>query len=86
MKDYKDITKSTVLFIDTHWTTSATNMFYLKYLSIFYRGKKVGLVYDKAPSNYSKAVNDYAKCWNDNPDNTCTFVIEFVNLCLIGVY
>ena len=24
--------------------------------------------------------------WNDNPDNTCTFVIEFVDPCLTSVY
>ena len=26
------------------------------------------------------------KCWNDNPDNTCTFVIEFVDPSLTSVY
>ena len=26
------------------------------------------------------------KFWNDNPDNTCTFVIEFVGACLTSVY
>ena len=26
------------------------------------------------------------KCWNDNPDNTRTFVIEFVDPCLTSVY
>ena len=26
------------------------------------------------------------KFWNDNPDNTCTFVIEFVDPCLTSVY
>ena len=62
MKEYKDMTKATVLFTDTHWMMSATNMLYSKYLSIFYRGKKVGLVYGKATSHCSKAVNDYVKC------------------------
>ena len=26
------------------------------------------------------------KCWNDNPDRTCIFVIEFVDPCLTSVY
>ena len=61
-------------------------MLYFKYFSNFYRGKKVGLVYDKAPSHCSKAINDYVKCWNDNPDRTCTFVINFFNPCLTSIY
>ena len=44
MEEYKDIIKSTVLFTETHWMTSTTNMLYFKYLSNFYKGKKVGLV------------------------------------------
>ena len=66
--------------------TSATNMLYFKYLSNFYEGKKIVLVYDKAPSHCSKAVKDYTKSWNDNLNNTCTFVIEFVDRCLTSVY
>ena len=62
IEEYKDMTKAIVLFTDTHWMTSATNILYFKYLSNFYWGKKVGLVYDKAPSHCSKAVNDYVKC------------------------
>ena len=31
MKEYKDMTKSTVQLTDTHWMTSATNMLYFKY-------------------------------------------------------
>ena len=37
-------------------------------------------------SHRSKAVNDYVKCWKDNPDNTCTFCINFFDLCLTSVY
>ena len=40
MNEYKEMTKATVLFTDTHWMTSATNMLYFKYLSNFYKGKK----------------------------------------------
>ena len=43
----KDMTKATVLFTDTHWMTSATNMLYFKYLSNFYRGKKLVLYMTK---------------------------------------
>ena len=80
------MTKTAVLFTDTHWMTSAANMLYFEYLSNFYRGKKVGLVYDKTSSHCSKAVNNYVKYWNDNPDNTCTCVIECVDPCLTNVY
>ena len=43
MNKYKDTTKATVLFIDTHWMTSAANMLYFKYLLNFYRDKKLDL-------------------------------------------
>ena len=66
--------------------TSATNILYFKYLSNFYRGKKVGLVYNKSSSHCSKAVKDYVKYWNDNPNYICMFVIEFVDPCLTSVY
>ena len=43
MKKYKEMTKATVLFTDTHWMTSVTNMLYFKYLSKFYKEKKLGI-------------------------------------------
>ena len=55
INEYKDMTKATVLFTDTHWTTSPTNILYLKYLSNFSRDKNVGIVYDKASTPCSKA-------------------------------
>ena len=36
MNEYKNMAKATVLFTDTHWMTSATNILYFKYLSNFY--------------------------------------------------
>ena len=86
IKEYKNKTKSTVLFTDTHRTTSATNMLCFKYFSNFYQGKVFDLVYDNAPSRCSKAVNDYVKAWNENLQNTCTFVIDFFDPCLTSVY
>ena len=55
-------------------------------MSTFYRDKNVGLVYDKAHSHCIKAVNDYVNRWYDNPDNTCTIVIEFFDPYLASVY
>ena len=55
-------------------------------MSSFYRGKKVGLVYDKTPGHCSKAVKNYVKRWNENPNNTCTFVIKFVDPYLTSIY
>ena len=86
MNEYKYMTKATVLFTDTHWMTSATNILHFKYLSNLYRGKKISLVYNKSPSHCSKAVKNHAKRWNNNPNHTCTFLIEFVDPCLTSVY
>ena len=55
-------------------------------MSKFYRGKKVGLVYDNVPINFSKAVKYYVKAWNKNLNNTCTFVIELADPYLTSVY
>ena len=35
INEYKYMTNPTVLFTNTHWMTSATNMLYFKYLSNF---------------------------------------------------
>ena len=86
MKEYKDITKATVLFADTYRTTSATNMLCFKYFSNFYQGNFFDLVYDNTPSRCSKAINDYVKAWNENPNNTYTFNIQFIDPCLTSVY
>ena len=47
MNEYNDMTKATVLFTDTYYMTSATNMLYFKYLSNFYRDKKMVLYMTK---------------------------------------
>ena len=86
MNEYKDMTKAGVLFIDTHWMTSATNMEYFKYLSNFYQGKTFRLVYDNAPGHYIKTVDHYMKYWNETPNNICSSVNEFVDTCLTSVY
>ena len=86
MNEYKDMTKAGVLFTDTHWMTSATNMEYSKYLSNFYQGKTFRLVYDKAPGYCIKSIDHYMKSWNETPNNICSFVNEFVDTCLTSVY
>ena len=47
MKEYKDMTKATVLFTDNHWMASATIMLYFKYLTNFKEAKKLVLFMTK---------------------------------------
>ena len=43
MKEYKDMTKATVLFTEIHWMTSAANMYILNIFLIFIEAKNLVL-------------------------------------------
>ena len=52
----------------------------------FLSRQKMKIAYDKAPSYNSKTLKNYVKYWNENPNNACAFVIQFVDPCLTSIY
>ena len=86
MKKYKSFVKATVLFTKTHWMTVHCLQLYFKYLSCYYSGKRVGLVFDSAPTHLHKDLSIWLEDWNKNPSRVCEFCVDFIDPNLTSVY
>ena len=86
MKKYKSETKATVLFSQTHWMTVHCLKLYFKYLAAYYPGKKIGLIYDSAPTHLHQNLKIWIDEWNKNPSRPCEFHVEFIDPHLTSVY
>ena len=86
MKKCKSFAKTKVEFTESHWMTSATNILYLRYLKAYYPKKKIGLVYDNAPSHISKEVAQFIEKENAKLDESERYVVEFIDPCLTSIY
>ena len=87
MKSWQRYSKSTVLFTSNHWMTARTNILYLQYLLQLYPNKKIGLIYDHAPSHVSEEVKKWIEEYNNaREENDAELIIEFVDPCLTSVY
>ena len=64
MKKWQNYSKSSILFTSNHWITAKTNILYLQYLIGLFKGRKIGLIYDNAPSHVSTEVMDWITSYN----------------------
>ena len=64
MKKWQHYSRSSVLFTSNHWMTSETNILYLQYLIGLFKGRKIGLIYDNAPSHVSAEVMGWITSYN----------------------
>ena len=86
MKRWQGYSKSSVLFTSNHWMTAETNILYLQYLVSMFKGRKVGLIYDNAPSHVSAEVMDWIASYNNKVAQNEQLVLEFVDPCLTSIY
>ena len=86
MKRYRSVTKATILFTKTHWMTVHCLKLYFKYLSLYYPGKKIGLVYDSAPTHLHSELKEWLTLWNQDVNKPCEFYVEFIEPSLTSVY
>ena len=86
MKKWQKYSNSTVLFTSNHWMTVQANILYLRYLIGLFPKKKIGLIYDNAPSHVSSAVNTWINKCNESVGNNEKLIVEFVEPCLTPVY
>ena len=86
MKKWQKYSNSTVLFTSYHWMTVETNILYFKYLKGLFLGRKIGLVYDHAPSHVSAEVKAWIQSHNENALENEKIVVEFVDQCLTSIY
>jgi hypothetical protein len=59
MKQWSSYSNALVLFTKNHWMTSDTFILYVDWLMSCFRGHKIGLVIDYAPSHD----NDFVRRW-----------------------
>ena len=59
MKQFQSHTKSTVVFTPSHWMTTGMMILYFKQLKGLFPGKKIGVIYDYAPSHYSAEILEW---------------------------
>ena len=85
MKKYNKVTKATVLFTQSHWMTVHTMKIYFKYLAKHYPSRKIGLIYDSAPTHLSQEIKEWIRQWNLNPSRSCEFYIEFIDPCMTSI-
>ena len=86
MKKWQTYSKSSVLFTSNHWMTAETNILYLQYLIGLFTGRKIGLIYDNAPSHVSAEVMDWITSYNSKAPPNEQLVVEFVDPCLTSIY
>ena len=86
MKKWQTYTRSVVLFTESHWMTSETNILYFQYLRQCYPDKRIGLVYDNAPSHISKQVTDWIDDYNSRSNYQNQFLVELIDPCLTSIY
>ena len=66
--------------------TAETNILYLQYLVGLFEGRKIGLVFDNAPSHVSAEVMDWINLYNRKAPENEQLVVEFVDPCLTSIY
>ena len=86
MKKWQSYSKSSVLFTSNHWMTVETYILYIKYLIGLFTGRKIGLIYDNAPSHVSAEVMDWITSYNSKAPPNEQLVVEFVDPCLTLIY
>ena len=86
MKRWQNYSRSSVLFTSNHWMTAETNILYLMYLLDLFKGRKIGLIYDNAPSHVSKEVMDWIAQHNSKATENERLVVDFVDPCLTSIY
>jgi len=86
MMRWQGYSKSSVLFTSNHWMTAETNILYLQYLIGMFKRRKIGLIYDNAPSHVSAEVMDWITLYNSKASENELLVVEFVDPCLTSIY
>ena len=80
MKHWADFDRAKVLFNESHWMTSNAAIIYISFLLNMFKGKKIGLIWDKHTSHYSNEVLEFIKkCNEEATSSTSKIVLEMVD-------
>jgi hypothetical protein len=79
MKKWEHHKESTVLFTDNHWMTESTTMKYLHNIRLLFLGKRIGVIYDHAPSHTERLAEWVAT-------STVLITGKYIDPCLTSIY
>ena len=79
MKQWANFDRAKVIFNESHWMTSNAAIIYLSHLINIFKGKKIGLIWDKHTSHYSEEVLQFIKNCNEDDSTTTSIVLELVD-------
>jgi hypothetical protein len=68
-----------VIFNESHWMNANAAIIYISYLMSMFRGKTVGLIWDKHTSHYCDEVKEFIDRCNADPATTTRIVLELVD-------
>lgn len=68
-----------VIFNESHWMNANAAIIYLSYLMTMFRGKTIGLIWDKHTSHYCDEVKQFIERCNADQATTTRIVLELVD-------
>jgi len=80
MNHWADFNRAKEIFNESHWMTSNAAIIYISFLLNMFKGKKIGLIWDKHTSRYSNEVLEIIKkCNEEATSSTAEIVLEMVD-------
>jgi hypothetical protein len=87
MKKWQTYAQSLVMFTEKHWMTAETFILYVSWLMDYYKGKRIGLIIDYAPSHCNAEVSSWINRLNkEHAVHETKIFIEWVDKGLTSVY
>jgi hypothetical protein len=77
MHQWKNYSKSTVLFNPTHWMTQYIFILYLEWLTKMFHGQRLMLIVDRATTHYGEVIDNWLIA-NQNSDSPNKIYIEYI--------
>jgi len=75
MTQWATFDQAKVIFNESHWMTSNAAIIYLSYLTNMFKGKKIGIIWDKHTSHYCAEVQNFIDKFNAPENETGTRII-----------
>jgi hypothetical protein len=79
MKQWSTFDQAKVIFNESHWMTANAAIIYVSYLMSMFKGKKIGLIWDKHTSHYCTEVLDFIAKSNVETTTSTKLVAEMVD-------
>lgn len=79
MAHWANFDKAKVIFNESHWMTNNAAIIYITHLMNIFRGKTIGLIWDKHSSHYSEEVMQFINKSNHDTTTGTKLILELVD-------